>query len=53
MYQVVHDVHPGVGVERPALEHVEELLLRLLANICSASPHSVQDVAKYVQVRVV
>ena len=47
--QVQEQVHPTLKAQHSALEYIEDLILRLLAILCAAQPHSTQDVADRVK----
>jgi len=38
-------VHPRLEIETEPLEYLEELVYKLLSQICAAHPHNLQDVA--------
>ena len=42
-------MHPRLEIEEDALAYVEELIYKLLAQLCAAQPHSLSDVEHYVQ----
>ncbi|XP_067682019.1 son of sevenless homolog 1-like [Haliotis asinina] len=46
---VLRQVHPSLNARDDALGYIEELMIQLLATLCSAQPHSVQDVEERVQ----
>ncbi|VDP22102.1 unnamed protein product [Soboliphyme baturini] len=49
LYYISQEVHPGFGIQRQALDYVEELIIRLLLEIVDKKPHTVSDVARYVE----
>lgn len=49
LLQVLRQVHPSLNARDDALQYIEELMIQLLATLCSAQPHSVQDVEERVQ----
>ncbi|CDW56550.1 son of sevenless 2 [Trichuris trichiura] len=48
LYRVTQDVHPGFGIQREALDHVEELIIRLLLDVAAKRPHSTADVEQHI-----
>ena len=46
--KVHKQVNGTLTAQDNALEHTEKLILQLLEMLCSAQPHTVQDVADYV-----
>ena len=47
--QVQKQVHPRLEIDDDAVAYLEELIYRLLAQMCAAQPHSLADVESYVQ----
>uniref|UniRef100_A0A5S6QYQ6 Ras-GEF domain-containing protein n=1 Tax=Trichuris muris TaxID=70415 RepID=A0A5S6QYQ6_TRIMR len=48
LYRVTQDVHPGFGIQREALDHVEELIIRLLLDMAVRRPHSIADIEQHI-----
>ncbi|XP_065882550.1 son of sevenless homolog 1-like [Dysidea avara] len=46
--KIQKQVHPRLEIETEPLEYLEELVYKLLSQICAAHPHNLQDVADYV-----
>jgi len=47
--RVQKQVHPRLEIDDDAVAYLEELIYRLLAQMCAAQPHSLADVESYVQ----
>ena len=47
--QIQKQVHPRQDIDDEALAYLEELIYRLLAQMCAAQPHTLPDVESYVQ----
>ncbi|KHN81845.1 Son of sevenless -like protein 1 [Toxocara canis] len=46
IYQVCNNVHPGIGLERAAVEHIQELLMRILFEILESRPQKIEDMER-------
>ncbi|VDK53731.1 unnamed protein product [Anisakis simplex] len=46
IYQVCNNVHPGIGLERAAVDHIQELLMRILFEILESKPQKIEDMER-------
>ena len=49
LFQVLKQVHQALSAQVDALDYVEQLIIQLLATLCSSEPHGIQDVEERVQ----
>ncbi len=49
LFEICQDVHFGTAIDKKALDHVEELIVRLLCEIIETEPKTIQDVEKHVE----
>ena len=47
--QIQKQVHPRLDISDEAVAYLEELIYRLLAQICAANPHTLPDVETHVK----
>ena len=47
--QIQKQVHPRLEIDDNAVAYLEELIYRLLAQMCAAQPHTMADIEAYVQ----
>ena len=47
--QIQKQVHPRLEIDDEAVAYLEELIYRLLAQMCAAQPHTMADIEAYVQ----